>query len=88
MLREAIETAYWKNKIKKAIQEYCNLHISRQRKDLYDYLNQKLNLNLEVLNYKDKRTDPARFACDEEAQEWETNYIVNKILENIGIKGK
>ena len=85
MLKEAIETAYWKNKIRKAIQEYCNSHISRQRKDLYYYLNEKLDLDLKILDYKDKRTDSARFACDEESQEWETNYIVNKILE---LKGK
>jgi len=69
-----------KEKIFKAIQEYCNNNSNRQREDLYDYLNSKLNLNLEVLNYKDKRTDPARFACDKEAQEWETNYIIDKLL--------
>jgi len=69
MLKEAIEKAYWKNEIKQAIKEYCENNTSRQRKNLYDYLNEKLNLNLEVLNYKDKRTDSARFACDEEVQE-------------------
>jgi len=81
MVREAIEKAYWKNKIKQAIKEYCETHTSRQREDLYDYLNKKLNLNLKALDYSDERIDHARFACDEEAQEWETDYIVNKILQ-------
>jgi hypothetical protein len=76
MLKETILKIIIKNKI----QEYCNSHTSRQREDLYDYLNKKLGLDLKVLDYKDKRREPARFACDEKSQEWETNYIVNKIL--------
>ena len=76
MIIEIIERV----KIKQAIKEYCETHESRQREDLYNYLNDKLNLDLKVSDYKDERTDPARFACDEEKQEWETYYIVNKIL--------
>ena len=75
-----IERILKKTEILKAINEYCENYTSRQREDLYSFLNKKLNLNLEVLNYKDMRTDPARFACDKKAQEWETNYILDKLL--------
>ena len=69
-----------KQDILKTIKIYCKNNSSRQREDLYNYLNNELNLNLKVLDYKDERTDPARFACDKEAQVWETNYIVDKLL--------
>jgi len=79
-MKEILKTIKMKQKILKTIKEYCENNTSRQREDLYAYLNEKLGLDLNVLNYKNKRTDPPRFACDEEAQEWETDYIVNKIL--------
>lgn len=80
LFRGLLETIEMKQKILEAIKEYCETHTSKQREDLYAYLNEKLGLDLKVLDYKDKRTEPARFACDEEAQKWETDYVVNKIL--------
>ena len=80
MIEKITEQAKLRIKIKQTIKKYCETYTSRQRGDLYDYLNEKLNLNLEVLDYKDKKKDKAKFACDEKSQKWETDYIVNKIF--------
>jgi hypothetical protein len=34
-----------------AIQTYCSLNNSRQRSDLYEYLNNLFGINLDVYNY-------------------------------------
>ncbi len=67
-----------KEKILAAIYRFCKNNTSRQRKDLYDHLNKELGLNLKAYDY-DGRGDHARFACDAEAQAWETDYILRKL---------
>ena len=67
-----------RSKILAAIQSYCKVHTSRQRSDLYDYLNQELSLNLDVYDY-DGTNDHARFACDLKSQVHETEYVIKKL---------
>jgi hypothetical protein len=67
-----------KEKILAAIQSFCKNNTSRQREDLYDYLNKELGLNLDVYDY-DGTGDHARFACDAKSQAWETDYVLEKL---------
>jgi hypothetical protein len=67
--------AYLKsNKIDDAIAEFCSTQKSRQREDLYNFLNQKLELSLSIYDYKGTN-DHARFACDEKSQKHEADYV-------------
>lgn len=67
-----------KEKILAAIKSFCENNTSRQRKDLYDHLNKELDLSLDVYDY-DGRGDNAKFACDNDSQAWETEYILKKL---------
>lgn len=66
--------------ILEAINKFCESNKSRQRSDLYDFLNIELDLDLGVYNYNGTN-DHARFACDEESQQHETDHVLEK-LEN------
>ena len=63
-----------------SIREFCDTHTSRQRSDLYDFLNSKLFSDEQVLsvyNY-DGTNDHARFS---EYEDFEFKYVVKKVLE-------
>lgn len=68
-------------KIDDAIAEFCLTQKSRQRKNLYNFLNQKVGLSLSIYDYKGTN-DHARFACDEKAQKHEADYV-RKILKEL-----
>ena len=61
-----------------AIQAFCNSSKSRQRSDLYTYLNKTLGIELDVYDY-DGRNDHARFACDYISQKHEADYVLAKL---------
>lgn len=67
-----------RERILAAIESFCENNTSRQRADLYDYLNNELGLDLKAYDY-DGTSDRARFACDQAAQKHETDYVVSKL---------
>lgn len=69
-----------KEQIKEVIQNYIKKNPNRQRKDLYDYLNEHYDLNLTTYDY-DGRNDYARVAL--QTEKWEYDYIVDKVFEEL-----
>ena len=65
-------------KVLAAIEMFCISNKSRQREDLYKFLNTSLGLSLNVYDY-DGTNDHARFACDKVSQQHETDYVIKKL---------
>ncbi len=63
--------------IRDAIAEFSK-GTSRQRNDLYEFLNDKLGVELKTRNYSDARSNEAKFSCNDEK---EVDYVVKKILD-------
>lgn len=71
---------FFKEQIKKVIQNYIKENPNRQRKDLYNYLNEYYGLSLTAYDY-DGRNDYAKIAL--QSEKWEYDYVVNKVFEEL-----
>lgn len=69
-----------KEQIKEVICSYIRGYKSRQRQDLYDYLNKYYDLNLTAYDY-DGRSDYAKIAL--QSEKWEYDYVVNKVSKEL-----
>ena len=71
---------FFKEQIKKVIQNYIKENPNRQRKDLYNYLNEYYSLSLTSYDY-DGANDYARVAL--QTEKWEYDYVVNKVSKEL-----
>ncbi len=71
---------FFKEQIKKVIQNYIKENPNRQRKDLYNYLNEYYGLSLTSYDY-DGANDYARVAL--QTEKWEYDYVVNKVSKEL-----
>lgn len=71
---------FFKEQIKKVIQNYIKKNPNRQRKDLYNYLNEYYGLSLTSYDY-DGANDYARVAL--QTEKWEYDYVVNKVSKEL-----
>lgn len=66
----------------KAIVEFCNGSKNRQRKDLYDYLDSRLEISIDrkAYDYDDQRSEDARFECTNPD---EFNNVIKRVVREL-----
>lgn len=73
------------NTAKETLEKYCKEETSRQRDDLYDWLDKKLDIKIDrsAYDYSDKRTDHSRFECTNDD---EVKVVIDRIVRELDKK--